>query len=403
MKRRAARKGILAAAALLFTGGSVLAEETRTVCAKIAQEVNRLAPQRPGSGLYDLSTDLMALLPPGIRYLESKQLSPDDLARILRCDSAANCPVAADTKAADYFEYPNDSAWHTETVDTRPKSRFMFVFTGHHGHDRCDQLSAFEQQADESWARSAFAFTEADVNCDDSGFAVLMDDKKPYVVVPPGSASFGDLEGYSGGGEDPLVMTVFDPEDSELVPVCRVGFHLSSRLGLGWPSIELDGTTHDFVASKLDSDLARMADLSRFSEDAPGQRFVETDDFIARDTPSDKLAEIRAFLLSNAPGPTLTALAMRELDLADEGVVETTDPNNWTARWMPFGAGGRAFAALLIRYSGPGFFARGPHLYERAVVALFVLNGGKLEPIEAAEIQHDFWFSRAEAMSGGKW
>jgi hypothetical protein len=170
-----------------------------------------------------------------------------------------------------------------------------------------------------------------------------------------------------------------------------------------WSSVSKersDGVTA-FFARATEDILAKTL----FDRDSPLAAIHGGSDFVLPSTSAAELRRVQDFLSKQSSPISLTDQAISILrrsgphEYFDENS-DTVNVRNWVSRWFPVGVEGHAYAALLMRYIGPGFFSRGPHFFQASPMFLFSLDASRLTPIASFDLENAYRFVRAEAGSG---
>lgn len=368
--------------------------EPQAVCESIAKEANRIGKNLQPGHISELSNSLIAILPPFLRYVEPKATSSAAIRGLLDCASSDECTNRYGDIIGPFLDRDDDPIWKTLFVDTRPWSNEIIFFTRHSGHDRADLLAVLEEQAAQRWVAAPLQFGEADADADDSGFAVLTDGKRPYVVIPPGQHPYDE-------SSDELDLSVLDPTDARAT-ACSVRYHLSARpaIARGYPylsEMEPGQDRRDAIVAFINEHLAEVMDKTSFDSDL-GSRVRTEETFVSDDTSDVELKVIHSALLSETNLADLAERTVRSMAGDYWGEIERSiDRENWEARWLPLGTGSHAYAALLLRFSGPTFMYYGPHLFDPIIVALFSPDSaGKLRPVAEYQVEDAVKFEYAE-------
>jgi len=365
------------------------------VCSAIAEQANRDGTAIGELDIYAAPEAITAILPKSMRYLEPKPVKSADIYALLGCSSGSDCAVDMSEDTEDILPDDDDPVWSSLLVDTRPVSKQIFLYTEHGSHDRDDSLVTLEQAPDGAWAKTF----ESDDAFNDSGFRILIADKRPYVAVPPASAFFVDI-GASSQETEQVFLTIEDPTPGQNGR-CAIEYNLTPRLTIGDDSnlyeIRPEGSLENTVVRFLDKELEAIARHVSFDQ-KQGSRVSPDHSFVDPGTSAVELRDIDLFLAASSLSGVRDD-AMRQVVsevMADHWseIKENIQPVAWESRWFPIGIDGHAYLGLLQDFSET-FPTRGPHYFNESLVALFVLEGNALRPIAAYELQNVFRFSGA--------
>ncbi|GAB2179615.1 hypothetical protein DLREEDagr8_51730 [Dongia sp. agr-C8] len=390
--------GALIAAMATLCAGAAEAQDAEAICQAIALEANRIGPALGERDIYELSDGLVAAVPAPMRYLEPRQAEPGEVAALIGCADWDSC----EAKYGDTFEGLIDDdtwPWWTQIIDTRPSGKELFIFTTHSGIFRSDQFTAFEQQSDKRLKILPLGYDEIERGFD-TGYAILLDEAKPYVVVPPSITGFLEVSGYWGTpGTNDLNLTVADPRNA--TPSCTVTYKTAPRSTVladsSLAQIEPPPALRSAIRTFLDRNLEEIARKVKLASDL-GEIVASNPVFAPSTLASRELERLQA-RLSNRQA--LSFLRAQQHALAKAVFSEDWDAlqasskvETWETRWFSVEIARQGYVGLLLR---TGYFHFNPKLdTDKSLVALFTWEGDQLNPVAAYEIQSLFHFAGAE-------
>ena len=388
----------LIAALMNLCASPAEAQNIEGICRAIAQGAGRAGPALGERDIYDLSAQLVAAVPATMRYPQPRTATSTEIVALLGCDDPTSC----NDRYAGALEGLIDNGggpWWTQVVDTRPVSNEVFVFTAHSGIFRSDQFVAFEQQADKRLKLMPFGFNESEAYFD-TGYAILLVDSKPYVVVPPSVLSLADFSGYRPTKQSvDFHLSVYDPRNA--AAFCTVTYRIVPRSTVRADSIlgqvEPPPAPRNDIRAFLDRNLEVIARKTELGGDL-GERVSASPIFVPSTLASGELARLQA-LLSDRKELDFLHVQRRALaksifgdywdQLEAKNKVET-----WETRWFSVEIARQGYIGLLLR---TGLFGFNPkHDADKSVVALFTFEGGALKPVAAYEIQSVYRFTGAD-------
>lgn len=388
----------LIAAMATLCAGAAGAQDADAICQAIALEANRVGPALGERDIYELSDGLVAAVPAPMHYLEPRQAEPGEVAALVGCADWDSC----EEKYGDTFEGlidDNNWPWWTQIIDTRPSGQELFIFMSHSGIFRSDQFIAFEQQSDKRLRILPLGFDEIERGFD-TGYAILLDEAKPYVVVPPSITDFLEVTGYWGTpGTNDLNLTVADPRNA--TPSCTVTYKTAPRSTVladsGLAQIEPPPVLRSSIRKFLDRNLEEIARKAKLASDL-GETVASNPIFTPSTPASGELERLQA-KLSNRQALDLLRAQRRALAKAvfsnDWTALEADSKvETWETRWFAVEIARQGYVGLLLR---TGYFHFNPKLdTDKSLVALFTWEGDELNPVAAYEIQSLFHFVGAE-------
>jgi hypothetical protein len=397
MKQRRPAFCALVAAMAAFCTDAAVAQNPQEICKAIAREANRDGPALGERDIYELSDALVATLPATMRYLEPRSAESGEVATLLGCADWDSC----DARYGETLEGLIDDdnwPWQAQIVDTRPNGNEVFVFTTHSGILRGDQLRGFEQQADGRWKLMPLVFSDIERDFD-TGYSILREDGRTYVVVPPSKTGFLEVSGYRATGTSDLDLTVADPRDA--MPSCTVTYKIAPRstvdVDSGLHQIQLPSALRHGIRTFLDRNIEAIARKTKLGSNL-GEIVSSAPIFVPSTPASSELAGLQARLSDRQQLDFLRtqkrALAKAVFSENWDALEASSNVEAWETRWFSIEIARQGYVGLLLR---TGLFHFNPKLdTDKSVVALFTWEGDKLNPVAAYEIQSVFRFVGAE-------
>lgn len=340
--------------------------------------------------LGSLSLALTAILPGGMSYLTSTDLSTADFRQLLNCDG---CDNLSDETAQWMLGADEGMNWYKHVVDTRPWNDLVVVFTDHSMHHRDDALLLLRETAKGKLAVVPSEFGQPDEMCCDRPFNLLRVGDQLKIVRLPSYEFFRESEASTEGNDEPggqgndLVLDVYDDptKPEQTGGRCSVHYGLRSRL-----VVDSNFSDASRTEQLLDREVGDMVTEFALAEQKGAVRFPNNNRFVDRKTPASEIANVRAFLTSQDFADNLTYDAMKVLAVSGAKPYYGDD-RGVESRWFALSNGPSAYAALLMRNEG---------VIEDPFLALFKVDGGTPRLYASVQLKNAYVFSGASAESG---